>query len=152
MRRRRARWLSAGVVLAALCGAGIYLHVVTSKPKPLPSGSSRIVLYQVWVGHERYTEGSRSYLTVSASAGGSDTFGYVVMHTADPVFSKLIAPGRYTVKSWQRPCDSNCDNLSGRTDRCQRTVILHPNQSSLFVIQLAPGHGCRIVRQYQRAA
>jgi hypothetical protein len=56
------------------------------------------------------------------------------MHTADPVFSKLVAPGDYVIKSWQRPCDGNCDNLSDVTDRCQRAVTLPPNQSSLFVI------------------
>jgi hypothetical protein len=137
-------------VAVGLSAAAVYQHF--SAGKPLPSGRSRLVLYQVWVGRELYTEGSRSYLAISASAGGSDTFGYVVMHTADPVFSKLVAPGRYTIKSWQRPCDGNCDNLSGVTDRCQRTVSLPPNQSSLFVIQLAPGHGCRIVRQHQRPA
>jgi hypothetical protein len=149
MRRHRLRWLLVAVAVG-LSAAAVYQHFSTGKP--LPSGTSRLVLYQVWVGRELYTEGSRSYLAISASAGGSDTFGYVVMHTADPVFSKLVAPGRYTIKSWQRPCDGNCDNLSGVTDRCQRTVSLPPNQSSLFVIQLAPGHGCRIVRQHQRPA
>ena len=149
MRRHRLRWLLVAVAVG-LSAAAVYQHFSTGKP--LPGGTSRLVLYQVWVGRELYTEGSRSYLAISASAGGSDTFGYVVMHTADPVFSKLVAPGQYTIKSWQRPCDGNCDNLSGVTDRCQRTVSLPPNKSSLFVIQLAPGHGCRIVRQYQRPA
>ena len=149
MHKHRLRWLLA-VVAAGLCAAAVYQHF--NAGKPLPSGTSRLVLYQVWVGHELYIEGPRSYLTVSASAGGSESFGYVVMHTGDPVFSKLVAPGRYTVKSWQRPCDGSCDNLSGATDRCQRTVTLPANQSSLFVIQLAPGDGCRIVIQYQRTA
>lgn len=149
MRRRRLGWLLA-VAAVGLSAAAVYHH--STAGKPLPNGTSRLVLYQVWVGNQLYIEGSRSYLTVSAPAGGSRTFGYVVMDTADPVFSKLVAPGRYTIKSWQRPCDGNCDNLGGVTDRCQRTVSLPPNQSSLFVIQLAPGHGCRIVRQYRRTA
>ena len=147
MRMHRLRWLIA-VMAVGLSAAAFYHHFHAGKP--LPSGTSRLVLYQVSVGHERYTEGSRSYLTVSASVGGSDTLGFVVMHTADPVFSKLVAPGHYTIKSWQRPCDGNCDNLSGVTDRCQRTVTLPANQPSLFVIQLAPGHGCRIVQQFER--
>jgi hypothetical protein len=82
-------------------------------PESLASATSRLVLYQAWVGHELYTEGSRSYLTVSASAGGSDTFGYVVMHTADPVFSKLVAPGHYTIKSWQRHAMATATTSAG---------------------------------------
>jgi hypothetical protein len=131
-----------------LSAAAVHHHF--NAGKRLPSGTSRLVLHQMWVGHQFYTEGSRSYLTVSAPNGESETFGYVVMHTGDPVFSKLVPPGRYTIKSWQRPCDGNCDHLGEVTDRCQRTVTLPPNRSSLFVIQLAPGHGCRIVRQDQR--
>jgi hypothetical protein len=147
MRVRRLRWLIVAAV-AAVSAAAVYHHFTSGKP--LPRGTSRLVLYQVWVGHELYTEGSRSYLSVSASRGGSDTFGYVVMHAADPVFSKPLAPGRYTIKSWQRPCDGNCGNLGQATDRCQRTVTVPPDTPSLFVIQLAPGHGCRIVQQVKR--
>jgi len=146
MRGYRLRWLLA-VVAVGLSAGAVYHHLHSGKP--LPSGTSRLGLYQVWVGHELYTEGSRSYLNVSASAGGSRTLGYFVMNSADPVFSKPVASGRYTIKSWQRPCDGNCDNLDGVTDRCQRTVTLSPDQSSLFVIQLHPGHGCRIVRRSQ---
>ena len=62
-----------------------------------------------------YTEGSQSYLTVAAATGVSDTVKYVVMNPEHPVFSKPLAPGRYTITSWQRPCDGNCSNLDPST-------------------------------------
>jgi len=129
-------------------GLGLYLHF--SNGKPLPSGSSRLVLYQTWVGHQSYTEGSRSYLTVAADTGGSDTIGYIVMNPADPVFSKAVAPGRYTIKSWQRPCDANCGNLGSVSDRCEGTFTVPANQSTPLVVLLAPGHGCKIKLRLHR--
>ena len=152
MRDRRIRWALLGVA-AVVCAAGLYLHFQgNTSGRPLSGGSSRLVLYQAWVGGQLYVEGSRSYLTVSAKSGGTETLGYFVMHEGDPVFSKVLAPGRYTVKSWQRPCDGNCGYLDDPTDRCQRTITVLAEQPARYVIQLAPGQGCRIVRQAEPPA
>ena len=152
MRRLRIRWALMGVA-AAVCAAVLFLHLADgTSGRPLSGGSSRLVLYQTWVGGQLYVEGSRSYLAVSAESGGSDTLGYFVMHEGDPVFSKVLAPGRYTLKSWQRPCDGNCGTLDDPTDRCQRTITLLAEQPARYVIQLAPGRGCRIVRQAESPA
>lgn len=149
MRTHRLRWPAANVAVA-LSAAAVYQHVTAGTP--LPGGTSRLAVYQVWVGNERYTEGSRSYLSVSAAVGGSHTFGYDVMNPGVPVFSRPAAPGRYTITTWQRPCDGYCGNLDGVADRCRRTVSLPPRRSSEFVIMLSPGHGCRIVRRQRPTA
>ncbi len=92
-----------------------------------------------------YTEGSQSYLTVAAATGGRDTVEYVVMNPEHPVYSKPLAPGRYTITSWQRPCDGNCSNLDPATDRCHSTISMPSNGPMFLSIVLTPGRGCRIV-------
>ena len=78
-----------------------------------------------------YTEGSQSYLTVAAATGGRDTVEYVVMNPEHPVYSKPLAPGRYTITSWQRPCDGNCSNLDPATDRCHSTISMPSNAADV---------------------
>jgi hypothetical protein len=145
MRGQRIRWALLAVVAGA-CAAGLYLHLRgDASGEPVSGGSTRLVLYQTWVGGGLYTEGSRSYIRVSGRSGGGDAFGYFVKRESDPVFSKVLAPGRYTVESWQRPCDGNCGYLDPPTDRCRQTITLRADQRAAYVIRLSPGRGCRIV-------
>jgi hypothetical protein len=89
-----------------------------------------------WIG-----EGLQSYVAVSADAGGSAT----VTAVGDTrVFSKRLPPGRYTITSWLRPCDSNCGTLDDPTDRCQVAISLGRNRFTPYVVLLNPGHSCRI--------
>ncbi len=92
-----------------------------------------------------YTEGSQSYLKVAAATGGSDTTEYVVMNPEQPVYSKPLAPGRYTITSWQRPCDGSCSNLDPATDRCHSTISVPSSGPKFLSIVLRPGRGCRIL-------
>lgn len=150
MRRRRFLWLAVGVAVA-LCSVGLTVHLHSgSSPaahggKPLASGSSRLVLYQTQAGGPMYTEGAQSYLTVAAAAGGSHTVQYQVMDPEHPVYSKPLAPGRYTITSWQRPCDGSCSNLDPATDRCHSTISMAPDRPMFLSIVLTPGRGCRIL-------
>lgn len=143
MQRHRLQWLVVALV-AAGCGVGIAWFV--TKDSPLPSGSNRLVVYETNLGGAFYTEGFQSYLAVAADAGGSTTV--TVPLTAGPAvgpaFTKRLAPGRYTIKSWLRPCDGNCGTLDDSTDRCQLAVSLGPDRPTDYVVLLTPGHGCRI--------
>ena len=149
MRRHRFLWLALGVA-AVVGGVGLALHLHDGGPaakhrNPLSQGSSRLVVYQTQTGGPMYTEGAQSYLTVAAGTGGSTTVGYQVMNPVHPVFSRRIAPGRYTITSWQRPCDGSCMNLDPATDRCRSTITMLPNRPMFVSIVLTPGHGCRIL-------
>jgi hypothetical protein len=131
-----------GALIVGACILGFSLH--HRGGEALPAGSSRLVVYQRWVGHQFYTEGSRSYLRVTSSSGHSQTLAFTAANPKTPVFSKPLAPGRYTITSWQRTCDGNCDYLGPPTDTCHTTVNLPPGRSSSYDVELAPGHGCTI--------
>ena len=140
MQRHRLQSLVVALV-ATGCGVGIVWFV--TRDTPLPSGSNRLVVYEPNLGRERvYAEGFQSYLAVTAGAGGSTTV--TVPRTAGPAFTKRLAPGRYTIKSWLRPCDGNCGTLDDSTDRCQLAVSLGPDRPTDYIVLLTPGHGCQI--------
>ena len=142
MRGRRLRWLIVALV-AAGCGAGISWYA--TRDTPLPGGPNRLALYETNLRRGVvYTEGFQSYLAVAAAAGGSETVTVPYSHRV--AFSKRLAAGRYTIKSWLRPCDGNCGTLGGATDRCQLTITLGRNQPTNYDVVVTPGHGCRIER------
>jgi hypothetical protein len=62
-----------------------------------------------------------------------------------PVIDVRLAPGRYVVTSYQRPCDGNCGYLDPPTDRCTRTITLAPGDDVALTARFAPGRGCRLV-------
>ena len=128
----------------AIAATGFVWHRTGGSAAPLPAGPSKLVIRQAWVGGVFYTEGSRSYLSIAAKGGGVERFGYVAGAGGDPVYAKRLAPGTYTITSWQRPCDGNCGYLDPPTDRCRRTITLEPETSAAFTIELTPGRGCRI--------
>ena len=140
MQRHRLQSLVVALV-ATGCGVGIVWFV--TRDTPLPSGSNRLVVYETKLGREGvYAEGFQSYLAVTAGAGGSTTV--TVPRTAGPAFTKRLAPGRYTIKGWLRPCDGNCGTLDDSTDRCQLAVSLRPDRPTDYIVLLTPGHGCQI--------
>ena len=93
-----------------------------------------------------YIEGQVSYLIVR------DEDGRIV---AERAFSGLrpnraaidarLAPGRYVVTSYQRPCDGNCGYLDPPTDRCRTTVTLATDDDVILTVEFAPGQGCDFV-------
>jgi hypothetical protein len=56
-----------------------------------------------------------------------------------------LAPGRYVVTSYQRPCDGNCGYLDPPTDRCRTTVTLAADDDIVLNVEFAPGQGCQFV-------
>lgn len=55
-----------------------------------------------------------------------------------------LAPGRYELRSWQRPCDGNCDSLDPPTDECSAKFEAHDGARLRASIVVRPGEGCSI--------
>ena len=45
-------------------------------------------------------------------------------NSMEPVIDQRMASGIYTIHSWQRSCDGNCDLLDQPTDECTQTFTL----------------------------
>jgi zinc D-Ala-D-Ala dipeptidase len=95
--------------------------------------------------HGLYVEGSVSYVRVR-SAGGRIV---VARRVHKPRFrmKRQLAPGRYRVISYQRPCNGNCSRLDPPTDRCARRVQILSGGLSEVAVTVRPGRGCRISRR-----
>lgn len=142
MQGHRLRWVVVALI-AGGCGVGIAWYL--TRDSPLPSGPNRLVVYETNLGRGPfYTEGFQSYVAVSANAGGSATVRPEAVPTRAPAFTKRLAAGRYTIKSWVRPCDANCGTLDDPTDRCQLPITIGPRHPTDYTVILNPGHGCRI--------
>ncbi len=140
MHEHRLRWLILALAAAA-CGAGIAWQLTRSTP--LPSGRYRLVISELTLGQDVvYTEGFRSYVAVSAAAGGGTSV--TVPRTDGPAFSRRLAPGRYVITSWLRPCDGNCGTLDAPTGRCRLTVTVGRGRPANYDVLVHPGHACRI--------
>lgn len=148
MNTHRITWLVAPI-LVVLLALGVYLHTGRAHADPtgsarLPAGSGHLTISQTQLGHIYYTEGSRSYLRITPAHGPGATVSFTVLGNK-PVFSRPLAPGRYTIASWQRPCDGSCNYLDPPTDRCHATIAVSPHKTTSLDVRLTPGHGCRIV-------
>lgn len=92
-----------------------------------------------------YVEGSVSYVRVRSS-GGRQVVGRRVRK---PRFrmQRRLAPGRYRVISYQRPCEGNCGLLDPPTDRCARPVRILSGGLTEVAVRVRPGRGCRMSRR-----
>jgi hypothetical protein len=86
-----------------------------------------------------YIEGSFSYVKVS-DAGGVVFEGRMT----NDRFQRDLAPGIYTVASYQRPCDGNCGYLDAPTDRCSREITVETGAVEDVHVTVRPGSGCEI--------
>jgi hypothetical protein len=120
----------------------------TTEPELTPPGPGLTAQLRI---HQRqtaccYIEGQVSYLVVR------DEDGNVVVEQEftrsrpnRPAVDVQLAPGRYIVTSYQRPCDGNCGYLDPPTDRCKTTITLAPDDIVLMTVEFAPGQGCQFV-------
>ena len=148
MNPHRIKYLAVPV-LVVLLALGVYVHTGRAHADPttankLPAGSGHLTIYQTQLGHIYYTEGSRSYLRITPAHGPGTTVSFMVLGNT-PVFSQPLAPGRYTIASWQRPCDGSCNYLDPPTDRCHAGIAVSAHRTTSLDVRLTPGHGCRIV-------
>jgi D-alanyl-D-alanine dipeptidase len=91
-----------------------------------------------------YVEGSISYVRVRGVRGKL----VVAKRVNRPRFrmQRRLAPGRYKVISYQRPCDGNCGTLDPPTDRCARHVQVLSGGLTQVAVRVRPGRRCRMSR------
>ena len=95
--------------------------------------------------HGLYVEGSFSYVRVRGVRGK-----LVVAKRANRArfrMQRRLAPGRYKVISYQRPCDGNCGTLDPPTDRCARHVHVLSGGLTEVAVRVRPGRRCRMSRR-----
>jgi zinc D-Ala-D-Ala dipeptidase len=100
---------------------------------------------QYSAGRPVYTEGAVSFVRVR-DASGDTVVRRRVQHKPRFRMVRRLPPGRYTVVSYQRPCDGNCSLLDPPTDRCARRVRILSGGLTDVSVTVRPGRGCRITR------
>ena len=94
--------------------------------------------------HGLYVEGSFSYVRVRGVRGKLVVAKRV--NRARFRMQRRLAPGRYKVISYQRPCDGNCGTLDPPTDRCARHVHVLSGGLTEVAVRVRPGRRCRMSR------
>lgn len=64
--------------------------------------------------------------------------------TEDEPFRRPLAPGRYLVVSFTRPCVANCGNLGEPVGRCERQLELGPRERVTVRLEATVGERCTI--------
>ena len=95
--------------------------------------------------HGLYVEGSFSYVRVRGVRGKLVVAKRV--NRARFRMQRRLAPGRYKVISYQRPCDGNCGTLDPPTDRCARHVHVLSGGLTEVAVRVRPGRRCRMSRR-----
>jgi D-alanyl-D-alanine dipeptidase len=92
-----------------------------------------------------YVEGAVSFVRVRSTRG----WVVVARRVRKPRFhmTRRLAPGRYRVISYQRPCDGNCRLLDPPTDRCARPVRILSGGLTEVGVSVRPGRGCTMSRR-----
>jgi hypothetical protein len=126
------------VVLLALAGCG-------GSEAPASDSTGLLLLEQSFVGQSLYVEGAKSYVSARPASGGDAKEVELSYDDRTATGSLRLEPGRYTVKSWQRPCDGNCGYLDPPTDSCSAPVEVASGADTHVTIRIEPGKGCEIV-------
>ena len=106
-----------------------------------PPGDGRLVVVKSLAGGPVFAEGSVTELRVTAQDGRIVVDELRPTDTLDvPVFSRALAPGRYAVRSVERPCSGNCAALDPPAlgTRCDRAVTVATGRTTRLTIVLAP--------------
>ena len=125
-------------VLAAVAVLAAVIASVASAGSQKPA----LKVTQKFIGSVHYVEGSIGYIRIKSPAGRR-----VAQKTFSGATKQLrftLAPGRYRVVSFQRPCDGNCSLLDPPTDRCSTAVQIRAGATVSATVVVTPGQGCRI--------
>jgi hypothetical protein len=137
---RGRRWLPVVMLTAAALAAGSFTAQASARPAARPAG--HLVIREVLVGHSRFVEGSVGFVRIERPSGRKVLTRRLPLD--DPRITVPLRPGRYRLKSWQRPCDANCGTLDPPTDRCSRMLTIRPGERLRAIIRLNPATGCVI--------
>lgn len=146
MRMKTALAIAVLAVLAG-CSQGSSAESTAEKSAGTASGAAErsatlVVRQQYQDGF--YVEGSVGFVEVSRP--GSET---VTRHErqveGDESVSLVLLPGSYSLTSWQRPCDGNCqDGFDPPVDGCEASVTLDSGQTLKADVTVTPNSGCQI--------
>jgi hypothetical protein len=91
-----------------------------------------------------YIEGSVRF--VEMSQPGSEMVTRLERQVeGDHSVSLVLPPGSYSLTSWQRPCDGNCqDGFDPPVDGCEASIMLESGQTVTADFTVTPGSGCQI--------
>ena len=90
-----------------------------------------------------YVEGQVSFLQLVDAAGEivvDESFRPLDM--IFPVLDQHLPAGRYTLRTWQRPCSGNCGSLDPPRNQCESTLALAPGTETFITSAFTPGEGC----------
>lgn len=117
----------------------------TLQPTSVDTGSSTLVVRQRYRGPDYYIEGSVGFVEVS-SPGAAEVarLERQIAGRGDRRFS--LRPGTYSLTSWQRPCDGNCqDGFDPPVDGCESSFTVGRGETVIALVTVTPGSGCTIV-------
>jgi len=126
------------LVLLAVAGCG-------GSEAPSSDSTGQLLVQQSFVGQSLYIEGAKSYVSAEPASGGDAKEVELSYDDRAATGSLRLEPGRYTLKSWQRPCDGNCGYLDPPTDKCSGPVEVASGADTHVTIKVEPGKGCDIV-------
>jgi hypothetical protein len=91
-----------------------------------------------------YIEGSVGFVEVSRP--GSETVSRLERQVeGDDSVRLVLPPGMYSLTSWQRPCDGNCqDGFDPPVDGCETSIMLESGQTVTADVTVKPDSGCQI--------
>jgi hypothetical protein len=134
------------MITAAALAAGSFTAQASVRPAAHPAGPTRpaghLVIREVLVGNSRFVEGSVGFVRIERPSGRKVLTRRLPLD--DPRITVPLRPGRYRLKSWQRPCDANCGTLDPPTDRCSRMLTIRSGERLRAIIRLNPATGCVI--------
>lgn len=121
-----------------------------SSPVPTASGPPQAGKINVLVMYDedgpRYDEGSVAFARVTR--GERVVFdermqdGKCPDGASCPRLSKDLDPGRYTLTSYQRPCDATCGTLDPPTDQCSGDFEMTRDHGVFAQVHVRAGSGC----------
>jgi D-alanyl-D-alanine dipeptidase len=90
--------------------------------------------------HGVYVEGALSYVRVRGIRGKL----VIAKRMSRPTFRmrRRLAPGRYRVINYQRPCDGNCGFLDPPADRCTRRMRVLSGGLTEVTVRVRPARRC----------
>jgi hypothetical protein len=108
------------------------------------AGSGTLVVRQRYRGPGSYVEGSVGFVEVSA-AGTAEVARWErqILGSGRRRFS--LQAGTYSLTSWQRPCDGNCqDGFDPPVDGCEESFTIGAGETATAVVAVTPDSGCTI--------
>jgi hypothetical protein len=110
------------------------------------TGPADVILTQAYERSGAYIEGAVWFVRIEG-ADGKLIFARRVEPGEKQSVSATVPTGEYTLVSYQRPCEANCDaGLDPPTDRCETQLSLRPGDAVRMTVHLQPGKGCTFTR------